>query len=104
MGQLTGDYNVNGTVDAADYVVWRKGSGGTFTPADYGVWRANFGATGSGGAGSPNILNETKLLSNSTLAANSSISLGNAFKIGGMQDLVFSFGSGGQRIFQPVGC
>jgi hypothetical protein len=37
---LTGDYNGNSHVDAADYVVWRN-SGGT---ADaYAAWRANFG-------------------------------------------------------------
>jgi insulin-like growth factor-binding protein complex acid labile subunit len=50
----TGDYNRDGTVDAADYVVWRKGLGTTYTQADYDVWRANFGQTvGSGGAGNP---------------------------------------------------
>ena len=55
---LTGDYNGNGTVDAADYVVWRKSEGqtGAGLPADgdgdmdvdendYLVWRANFGRT-----------------------------------------------------------
>jgi hypothetical protein len=46
-----GDYNRDATVDAADYVVWRKGLGTTYTQADYDVWRANFGQTiGSGGA------------------------------------------------------
>jgi hypothetical protein len=49
-----GDYNQDGTVDAADYVVWRHGLGTTYTQADYDVWRANFGQTiGSGGAGYP---------------------------------------------------
>ena len=42
----TGDYNRDGTVDAADYVVWRSGLGTTYTQADYDVWRANFGQTG----------------------------------------------------------
>jgi hypothetical protein len=55
---ITGDYNGNGTVDAADYVVWRKSVGQTgaglpadgdgdmdVDEADYGVWRANFGET-----------------------------------------------------------
>ncbi len=55
---LVGDYNRNGVVDAADYVVWRKtlgqsvpgGSGadgdnnGIIEQNDYSVWRANFGA------------------------------------------------------------
>jgi hypothetical protein len=45
----TGDYNNNGIVDGADYVLWRNG--GLLAndptpgnqPGDYGVWRANFG-------------------------------------------------------------
>jgi hypothetical protein len=48
---LPGDYNQNGTVDAADYVVWRKGLGTTYTQTDYDVWRAHFGQTISSGAG-----------------------------------------------------
>jgi uncharacterized membrane protein len=45
---LDGDYNNNGTVDAADYVVWRNELGTTYTQADYATWRANFGATPAG--------------------------------------------------------
>jgi hypothetical protein len=46
---LVGDFNKDGTVDAADYVVWRKGLGTTNTEDDYNDWKANFGATlGSG--------------------------------------------------------
>jgi hypothetical protein len=45
-----GDYNNNGTVDAADYVVWRDGLGTTFTQGEYDVWRANFGKTVAGAA------------------------------------------------------
>ncbi len=48
---LAGDYNHNGVVDAADYVVWRKGLGTTYTQADYDVWRAHFGQTAGSGAG-----------------------------------------------------
>jgi uncharacterized membrane protein len=40
---LPGDFNTNGTVDAADYIVWRNGLGTTYTQADYNTWRANFG-------------------------------------------------------------
>jgi hypothetical protein len=40
---LPGDFNGDGLVDAADYVVWRKGLGTTYTPNHYQVWRANFG-------------------------------------------------------------
>jgi hypothetical protein len=56
---LPGDYNRNGAVDAADYVVWRKTQGTTVTPStgadgngdgavdqdDYGEWREHFGQT-----------------------------------------------------------
>jgi T5SS/PEP-CTERM-associated repeat protein len=45
---LPGDYNGNGVVDGADYVVWRKGLGTTYTQADYNLWRSHFGQTGSG--------------------------------------------------------
>jgi len=37
-----GDFNVDGRVDAADYVVWRKTDG---SPAAYTTWRTNFGRT-----------------------------------------------------------
>ncbi len=48
---LPGDFNVNGTVDVADYVVWRKGLGTVYSPLDYNLWRAHFGQTiGSGTA------------------------------------------------------
>lgn len=59
----TGDYNRNGVVDAADYVVWRNtlGQTGTNLPADgfedgliddfdYFIWRENFGHTSGSGA------------------------------------------------------
>ena len=61
--QSLGDYNGNGTVDAADYVLWRNGgpllnevdTPGTVNAADYTEWRARFGnpSPGSGsGSGS----------------------------------------------------
>ena len=62
---VPGDYNDNGMVDAADYVVWRKHSGtsfqlenevadmtpGSVTPEDYAAWSARFGNTAGGGSG-----------------------------------------------------
>jgi hypothetical protein len=42
-GDLLGDYNENGTVDAADYVLWRNNS--INGPQGYTDWRANFGRT-----------------------------------------------------------
>jgi hypothetical protein len=45
-----GDYNHDGAVDAADYVMWRKYDG---TQSIYDTWRANFGRTiGSGSVAS----------------------------------------------------
>jgi hypothetical protein len=56
---ITGDYNHNGVVDAADYVVWRNGdiaadanNDTLVDQADYDIWRANFGNTAGAGAGS----------------------------------------------------
>jgi hypothetical protein len=40
---LDGDFNNDGVIDTADYVVWRNGLGATYSPDDYGSWRANFG-------------------------------------------------------------
>jgi hypothetical protein len=56
VSQALGDYNQDGTVDAADYVVWRKNPdafGGD--PAGYNTWRANFGTTAGGGAALPSV-------------------------------------------------
>jgi len=47
---LPGDYNQNGVVDAADYVVWRKNPGGIYSPGHYDIWRAHFGQTAGSGA------------------------------------------------------
>ena len=44
---LDGDYNDDGRVDAADYVVWRKTDG---SPAGYSLWRTNFGRSLAGSA------------------------------------------------------
>jgi hypothetical protein len=58
--RLPGDYNRDGVVDGADYVVWRRGmhTGGSLAAdgsrngvvdhADYDVWRLHFGATAGG--------------------------------------------------------
>ena len=65
---LTGDYNGDHVVDAADYTLWRDNVGGVaaavFAPGsrqpgiggaigtdDYDAWRANFGGTEPTGAG-----------------------------------------------------
>jgi hypothetical protein len=49
---LPGDYNLDGKVNAADYVLWRKNPdahGGT--PDGYNTWRANFGNPPGAGSG-----------------------------------------------------
>jgi hypothetical protein len=68
---VSGDYNDDGVVDSADYVVWRKQSGtsgpnadgtgpgldgnpdGVVDVNDYNFWRANFGESAPGAGGSP---------------------------------------------------
>ncbi len=69
------DYNRNGIVDAADYVIWRKQNGtsvpmgtgadgngdGMVNAADYNLWRAHFGlpaGAGSGGSLSTGVVPE----------------------------------------------
>jgi hypothetical protein len=44
-----GDFNNDGIVDARDYVLWRKNSGG---PLNFAAWRSHFGTTYSNGAAS----------------------------------------------------
>lgn len=48
---VPGDYNQNGTVDAADYVLWRN-SPSSFggDPGGYNTWRTHFGQPTSGNA------------------------------------------------------
>jgi hypothetical protein len=46
LAEIPGDFNGDGRVDAADYVVWRKNNG---SQEDYTAWRSSFGAgTGAG--------------------------------------------------------
>ena len=51
--ELFGDFNADSEVDAADYVIWRKGFGDKYTDSDYDAFRSNFGisATQSAMAG-----------------------------------------------------
>jgi hypothetical protein len=61
---LLGDYNLDGTVDAADYSVWRNSFGqvgsnlladgdhdGRVDADDYSLWKLHFGTSGSGSGG-----------------------------------------------------
>ena len=51
---LPGDYNLDGKVDSADYVVWRKNPTvvGGGDPVGYNTWRQNFGNPPGAGSGS----------------------------------------------------
>jgi hypothetical protein len=49
LAAVAGDYNSDGNVDAADYVVWRKQFGMSHSPAYYNIWRTNFAATPGAG-------------------------------------------------------
>jgi hypothetical protein len=66
---VPGDYNSNGTVDAADYVLWRKRVGQSFqlanevsnvtpgqvTAEDYTAWRSRFGSRSTSAAGAETV-------------------------------------------------
>jgi hypothetical protein len=47
---IAGDFNEDGNVDAADYIVWRSGFGKIYTQTDYEAWRAHFGQIVGNGA------------------------------------------------------
>jgi hypothetical protein len=63
--QLTGDFNLNGVIDAADYVLWRNTLGSTSNLAadgnrnrvidggDYTIWRSQFGDNAGAGSAVP---------------------------------------------------
>ena len=86
----TGDYNADGVVDAADYVVWRKTSGqgatppgsgadgnanGTIDSGDYDFWRSKFGNVVPG-AGSGSNLSVPEPSSLSLLIVLTAVALG----------------------------
>ncbi len=67
---LAGDYNSDGVVDAADYVLWRSGgplanegdNPGVVDAGDYTFWRAHFGETSSSGPSGPVAVPESSVL------------------------------------------
>jgi hypothetical protein len=68
---VLGDYNNNGSVDAADYVLWRNGgplqnegvTPNSTTPEDFNFWRARFGANSGSAAASSAAVPEPVALS-----------------------------------------
>ena len=81
---LAGDFNDDGTVDMADYTVWRNNLGSSFSlngngnetgasagvvdANDYLVWKSNFGATSGSGGSSLNAVPEPSTLALIALA------------------------------------
>jgi hypothetical protein len=78
---LSGDYNGDGVVDAADYMVWRNtlgqvgselaadGNGnGRVDAGDFDVWKANFGNDGNRGAIANAVVPEPATIALMTLA------------------------------------
>jgi len=78
---LSGDYNNGGSVNAADYVVWRNAGAtdtlpndvtpGVVDASDYSVWTANFGSSGAilgAGSGSASSVPEPQAVSLCLLA------------------------------------
>ena len=75
---IAGDYNSNGHVDAADYVMWRKNAGtsnalpnnligGTIGMAQYNQWRANFNNSAPGAGSTTDVEAETAVPEPTTL-------------------------------------
>jgi hypothetical protein len=109
-----GDYNGDGSVDSADYTVWRDTLGATGTGLaadgngdgvvdnlDYNVWRSGFGTTGGGpawaeaGILSDSLVGETFLTGSSLFDDGLSVSLGQLWNEASLADpttdLVFQY-------------
>jgi hypothetical protein len=79
-----GDYNEDGIVNAADYVLWRNSEGDTVTPfsgadgngngviddGDYQVWRDNYGNTLPPGAGAGSAVGSANAVTAEAVTAN----------------------------------
>jgi hypothetical protein len=79
------DYNKDGTVDNADFVMWSKTN--VNGAAGYTNWVTGFGETGGGVGGDDNELVEWYLTGESTMEVDDFINLGQIFDIGGTQNL-----------------
>jgi hypothetical protein len=49
-GNLGGDFDFDGDVDGADFLVWQRGFGTTHSATTLATWKANFGATSASAA------------------------------------------------------
>ena len=59
---LLGDYNGNGTVDAADYTMWHDGNRPNSSTAGYILWADNFGQSSASSSGANPVPESTTLL------------------------------------------
>jgi hypothetical protein len=128
-GGTIGDYNSDGSVNAADYTVWRDHLGqsfalpnrdpantGVITTADYNSWKSHFGGSGSSTWQTANLsansVAELNPTSSSTVGLNASASIGNiydpvsletAFGTTPVSDLTFSYTrSDGRTVSAPL--
>jgi hypothetical protein len=104
---LAGDYSGNGTVDAADYVVWRKTLGSTTVldadgdgngrvdQYDYAVWRFTFG--NSAGAAAMSATSAVPEASSAVLLMAACLYFAGTFRIHGRTILVRPHVQSGQR-------
>jgi hypothetical protein len=111
---LPSDFNNSGGVDGADLGAWKSAYGvnangdadgdGDTDGNDFVIWQRQVGqAAGEGdswdeaGGVNDNVLAELFLNSTTKLDVNEQLSLGNAFRTGGAQDLTFRFGIAGEN-------
>ena len=61
---IPGDFDQNGLVETADFIIWRKYLNTIYSQSDYGIWRAHFGAQtpGSGAIVSATVPEPASLL------------------------------------------
>jgi hypothetical protein len=117
---LPTDFNSSGAVDGADLDAWEAGFGTGTTKAqgnadgdgdvdghDFLLWQRQVGGTAGEGdswdeaVATDNLLVELFLNNTSRLDADEQISLGNLFRTGGAQDLIFNFGIAGENGLTP---
>ncbi|WP_425395822.1 PEP-CTERM sorting domain-containing protein [Aeoliella sp.] len=119
-GAADGDFNEDGTVNIADYVVWRNnlgsttglpndaGLGGTVDETYYQLWKDNFGSEGGeggglgwtevGGSDSTQLIEYFLDESGSVLAAGESWSLGTPFTGTNGDNITFMYSVNGQLV------
>ncbi|QDU56856.1 PEP-CTERM motif protein [Aeoliella mucimassa] len=112
-GSTTGDYNGDGSVNLADYTIWRDSLGSTGTDldadgngdqvvdsADYTLWKDNFGDTGASswaeaGILTENLIGESNLTGSTFFDSGTSVSLGELWNEASFADpttdLVFQY-------------